>query len=157
MKTRTDGRDTLAYMLDALPGPPRPHDAPPEPAPLVACVDSSDELVEFLRDVFVGYDYRAVPYTTSLSEGSDKLVAFLGQLRPDAVVYAVSFPYPESWAEFGAVRAALPELCWVVTTTNKRALEELVGPTETLEIVGKPFDLDAIVDAVGRALRGRRA
>lgn len=29
----------------------------------------------------------------------------------------------------------------VLTTTNKKRLEELVGPTDAFEIVGKPYDL----------------
>jgi hypothetical protein len=38
----------------------------------------------------------------------------------------------------------------VVTTTNKRALE-LVGETGAIEIIGKPYDLDHVVDAVKKA------
>jgi hypothetical protein len=40
----------------------------------------------------------------------------------------------------------------VLTTTNKRALDALVGRTPAQELVGKPFDLDALVQAVRRAL-----
>ncbi len=126
----------------------------PPNAPLVACVNSSQDLVNFLRDIFVLEGFRAVPYATSLAEGPETLVAFLQQLHPQAVVYAVSVPYQESWAEFEQVRAALPDLHWVVTTTNKRALDELVGPTTTIEIIGKPFDIDVLSQTV--AALGRR-
>jgi hypothetical protein len=40
----------------------------------------------------------------------------------------------------------------VVTTTNKDRLEELVGPTQAIEIVGKPYDLERIVGAVKSAM-----
>ena len=40
----------------------------------------------------------------------------------------------------------------VITTTNKPRLEEIVGPTDAFEIVGKPYDLERIVAAVEVAL-----
>ncbi len=43
----------------------------------------------------------------------------------------------------------------VLTTTNKRVLEALVGPTDVLELIGKPFDLDELFAAVARTLQGR--
>jgi hypothetical protein len=36
---------------------------------------------------------------------------------------------------------------FVVTTTNKRALEELIGPNDVVELLCKPYDLQQIVDA----------
>ena len=41
---------------------------------------------------------------------------------------------------------------FVLTTTNKPALEQLVGDTEALEIIGKPYDLRRVIDAVRAAL-----
>ena len=40
----------------------------------------------------------------------------------------------------------------VLTTTNKMALDAMVGPTEALEIIGKPYDIEQIVAAVAKAL-----
>ena len=42
-----------------------------------------------------------------------------------------------------------------MTTTHKVNLERLVGPTEAIEIIGKPYDLEEVVAAVKRA-RGSR-
>ena len=39
------------------------------------------------------------------------------------------------------------------TTTNKPALDKLVGETEVIEIIGKPYDLQQVVEAVRSALR----
>ena len=58
---------------------------------------------------------------------------------------------------FRRLTAAVPEMPFVLTTTNKPALDALVGPTDALEIIGKPFDLDQLVAAVRRALARRDA
>jgi hypothetical protein len=39
----------------------------------------------------------------------------------------------------------------VLTTTNNRALDELVGPTPTHELLGKPYEIDELLAAVHRA------
>jgi DNA-binding NtrC family response regulator len=41
---------------------------------------------------------------------------------------------------------------FIITTTNKPALDKLVGETEAIEIIGKPYDLQQVVDAVRSAL-----
>ena len=92
--------------------------------------------------------------TSPVQEGPQPEIDFLRNLRPQVVVYNVSLPYEVSWQEFLQVRAAVPDCPCVVTTTNQRALDELVGPTNTVELIGKPYDLDHIVAVVRRALAG---
>jgi len=41
----------------------------------------------------------------------------------------------------------MQDRAFVVTTTNKRALEELIGPNDVVELLCKPYDLQQIVDA----------
>jgi DNA-binding response OmpR family regulator len=70
----------------------------------------------------------------------------------------VSPPYEESWNLLRLLRdtEALRRRVFVLTTTNKRVLEDLVGPTEAYEIVGKPFDMAEVARAVRAALVKRR-
>ncbi len=124
------------------------------PAPLIACVNSSEDIVELLADVMKHEGWRAVTHVSPSKLGPEPTIDFLQQVRPQACIYSVSIPYQESWANFQQVREALPLCAWVVTTTNKRALDELVGPTNTIEIIGKPYDLDHLVAVVRRALAG---
>ena len=124
------------------------------PAPLIACVNASEDIVELLADVMKHEGWRAVTHVSPSKLGPAPTIEFLRQVQPQACIYSVSIPYQESWANFQQVREALPLCAWVVTTTNKRALDELVGPTNTIEIMGKPFDIDHVAQAVRRALEG---
>jgi DNA-binding NarL/FixJ family response regulator len=123
--------------------------------PLIACVNSSEDVVLLLRDLMLEEGWRAVTHVTPLRYGSAPVIQFLRQLQPDVAVYTVSLPFRESWAEFQQLRAAVPGVSYVLTTTNKEALDEIVGPTEAVEIIGKPFDIDQVVEAVRRALDAR--
>jgi DNA-binding NtrC family response regulator len=123
-------------------------------APLVACVDASEDIVALLAEVMQDEGWRAVTHVSRATQGPAPTIEFLTQVRPQACIYNVSLPYAASWAEFAQIRQAVPGCAWVVTTTNKRALDELVGPTERLDIWSKPFDLDQIAASVRRALDG---
>ena len=128
---------------------------PSEAAPLVACVDSSEDIVQLLADYLRLDGFRAVTHATPVRWGAEPVIAFVREVRPDACVFSVSLPYAASWAEVRAVRAAVPDVPVVLTTTNRRALEAAVGPVDGVELFGQPFDLDAVCRAVRRALAGR--
>jgi CheY-like chemotaxis protein len=79
---------------------------------------------------------------------------FVKSHRPDVIVFDVAMPYESNW-DFLEVIQMLPSLAglpFVVTTANKLALEDLVGGTNALQIVGKPSDLNALLSAVESAV-----
>ena len=120
--------------------------------PLVACVNSSEDIVLMLAEHLRMKGVRTVTHVTPVRWGSEPVIEFLVNLRPDVCLYAVSIPYDANWRELEALRAVVPEVPFVVTTTNKRALDELVGPTDSIEMIGKPDDLAEVVAAVRQAL-----
>ena len=72
----------------------------------------------------------------------------------DHAVLDIAIPYEENWRFLQLLMSSesMNGRKVVITTTNKRALEQLIGQkTEAHELVGKPYDLQAIVDAVQRA------
>jgi DNA-binding NtrC family response regulator len=121
--------------------------------PLIAVVNSSRDVVETIADILRNEGgYRAATFVSRVTVGVDDAIRFLRDVDPAICVYAVAFPYGRSWDRFQEIRQRLPELPFVLTTANVEALELFAGPTNAIELIGKPFDLQDLLDAVARAL-----
>ncbi len=124
---------------------------------LVAVVNSSEDVRALIAETLESFGYVTVMgHVDDFKHGRTAIESFLDQHDPRVVVWDVSPPYVQNWAfvqdvingQAGRGRG------WVVTTTNKDALDSLVGrATGAIELVGKPFDLEEIAGAVVRAER----
>ena len=78
----------------------------------------------------------------------------------DALVWDIAPPYDRNWNFFKLLRTShlLAHCVIVLTATNKAQLESLCGDdtdTGAIELVGKPYDIQAIVEAVTWGLQAR--
>ncbi len=124
-------------------------------APVVAIINTSEDIVAFLRELLAADGFRPVTgFVPDFREGRQDLDAFLQEHDPAVIIWDIGFPYDRNWAYFQEVRGsdAARGRRFVLTTTNKRALEELVGPTPAHELIGKPYDIEALLGAVHRAV-----
>jgi CheY-like chemotaxis protein len=125
------------------------------PRPLIAILDSSPDTVDMLRVVLEGAGFATVSvYTHEIRDGKVDLAAFMIQHRPAVVIYDVAPPYHRNWDLFQQIRAepVMADCRFVITSTNAPLVQRLVGPeARVLEIIGKPYDLDAIVVETQRA------
>ena len=121
----------------------------------VAIFNSSDDTVELLRYTLERAGFAtAAGHVPDIMRGRLDFIAFVEQHDPAALIYDISIPYAENWKFLRLLRDAevMRGRPIVVTTTNKRALDDLVGPTEAIEIMGKPYEPQQIVEAVRKAL-----
>jgi DNA-binding response OmpR family regulator len=113
-------------------------------------------LTEILQDE--GYD-SSYAYIPEIKKGLVKLSKLLKSAQPDLIIYDIALPYEENWEFFQQMsKSKLLEGCQIIlTTTNKHVLDSLVGPTNTLEIVGKPFDLEILLKLVKKKLKTQKS
>jgi CheY-like chemotaxis protein len=128
----------------------------PKHEKVIAVVNSNEDTVEMLRSCLQQHGFSSIvtghihDFKTGLRDFPD----FVSQHDPKVIVYDISIPYDKNWTFLRLLldTEAMRGRKVVVTTTNKVRLEELVGPTEAIEIVGKPYDLERIVAAVKSAI-----
>ena len=91
-----------------------------------------------------------------MPQAQDEVGRFIHKHRPDIVIYDVGMPYSSSWDLLEVIRAAPAHQSqpFVITTPNKRKLEQAVGPTSALEIGGPDSDLRRLLQAVKAAADG---
>jgi CheY-like chemotaxis protein len=121
----------------------------------IGILNSTEDVIDLLTELLEGEGYAIrAAYIPDFKRGRGDLAVWLGDLAPTAILYDLPPPYDENWAFYRAMLArpeARPHR-FIVTTTNKRVLEGLAGPTNAIELVGRPFDLAEIVARVRAAL-----
>ena len=126
----------------------------------VAIVNGLQDTMDMLETALqhAGYDTLAVQ-ARDVRLGIVDLPALTRNHGIGAIVYDIAIPYGDNWAFVKSHRdnAALGLPPIVLTTTNQRALEEFAGgETPAIEIIGKPYDLQVLIEAVHRAVGQRR-
>ena len=127
--------------------------------PVVAILNSNDDLVEMLRHLLEQIGFVTVTgHIDDVRRGELDLVNFVKQHEPNVIVYDLVPPYDRSWNYLHLLRESEPlrGRPFVLTSVNATRAREVVGDSEMVyEVVGKQVDLDAIVAAVRGASKAR--
>lgn len=118
---------------------------------------------EFLDDLCEALNREGLPTVTALlaeiQDGTLDLVAFLEAHDPRVIVYDLPRPFERHWNFLRLLKQtdALRKRTWVLTTTDKKALDAAVGASGVIEIVlGQPYSIGEVVKAVHHALSDGR-
>ena len=129
-------------------------------ARIIAIFNTNPEVLELVRESLQQAGMQAVvAHIDDLKRGRIDMIQFVEEHKPDVIVYDVAPPYDTNWTFLRLMRSSkvMQGRAFVVTTTNKRALDELIGPSDTVELLCKPYDLEQIVQAVTHALSTQAA
>jgi CheY-like chemotaxis protein len=128
----------------------------PKTVPSIVVLNSSQDTIDLLKVVLEEQGYAvASAHVSSLKSGEIDVIEFVSKHSPDAIVYDIALPYEENWKFLRLLQSsdAFKDVQWVITTTHKKRLQELVSDCgEVYEVVGKPYDLGQIVGAIKNAL-----
>ena len=129
------------------------------PGPItVAVLNSNDDVVEMLRFALENAGFVVVSaHIDAIRRGESSLSDFVGEHDPQVIVYDLVPPYDRSWRFLQHLRDApnLQGRRFVITSTNAQKAIELSGGAQHIyEILGKPYDINAIVRAVQGAAGG---
>ena len=120
---------------------------------VIGIINSSQDTVDMLREVLQqqGFTSIVTAHIDEIKRGKLDFVEFVATHNPRVFVYDVSIPYVEN--ELLMKTDFMRSRRVVVTTTNKRALDSLLGEqTDAIEIIGKPYDIEQVVKAVEMAV-----
>ena len=122
----------------------------------LALLNDNQRVLRMLCDWFKQHGHHCVTAVVAdFPRAHEDVPQFIHKHGPDVVVYDVAMPYASSWDLLDAIRSdpSLTAQPFVVTTPNKKKLEEAVGETSALELAGLTTDLRRILKAVEAAGR----
>jgi DNA-binding response OmpR family regulator len=126
---------------------------------VVAVFNTSEDTTDLLRTVLEQAGFVVVTaFTNKLRDSEIDFEGFMRQHRPKVIVYDIALPYEQNWRLFQHMKSspACSGVSFVVTTTNAAQVQRVAGADlHVHEIIGKPYDLDALVRAVKDAAHER--
>ena len=118
----------------------------------VAIFNSRPDFIEALRVALDADGFTtACAHLADIQSGSLDLLAFVALHKPELIVYDLPRPYERHWNFLRLLKEtdSLKRATWVLTTTDKKALEAAVGASGVVEIIfGEPYGVEDVVTAV---------
>jgi DNA-binding NarL/FixJ family response regulator len=121
----------------------------------VAIFNSRPDFIEALRVALEDGGFSTnTAHLADIQDGTLDLLAFVDRHKPALIVYDLPRPYERHWNFLKLLKetSSLKAATWVLTTTDKKALEAAVGASGVVQIIfGEPYGVPDVVEAVRKA------
>jgi len=121
----------------------------------VAIFNSRPDFIEALRVALEDGGFMTnSAHLADIQDGTLDLVAFVDHHKPALIIYDLPRPYERHWNFLKLLKetSSLKAATWVLTTTDKKALEAAVGASGVVQIIfGEPYGVSDVVEAVRKA------
>jgi CheY-like chemotaxis protein len=118
----------------------------------VAIINSRSDFIEALRASLEANGFKtAGAHLADIQDGTLDLLSFVEHHKPELIVYDLPRPHERHWNFLRLLKdtESLKRITWVLTTTDKEALEAAVGASGVVEIIfGEPYGIDEVITAV---------
>ena len=122
--------------------------------PRILVANGNDDVLAAIDEVLTehGYEVKTV-HVRAIRLGEIDFGKLFREFKPAAAIVDIGPPYPENWAFAQELvkHVDTSHVPFLWTTTNARALTEFTG-VRVDELVLKPFDLEHLLERVGRAV-----
>ena len=124
--------------------------------PVVGILNTNDDTVEMLRMMLETEGIVTVSaHVTDIRRGEVDFSGFIKEHDPTVLIYDLPPPYDRSWLFLQHLRTTDVGRSrkYVLTSTNPARVHQVAGIDEPVhEVIGKPYDMHLIIDAVKKAL-----
>jgi DNA-binding response OmpR family regulator len=124
----------------------------PQHGLVVAVVNTNDDLVSVIRDALIAEGFNVVTaHIRDIKAGRQDFSVFLREHDPAIVIYDIAIPYEDNWTFLQTLRQLreAEKRCFILTTVNKRVLDQRIGQQDVIELQGgRADDLDPLLERV---------
>lgn len=122
---------------------------------VVAVINSTADIVDILELCLQDEGFNTTGgLIPEFKRGQRNMLTFMEEHNPDLIIWDIAPPYEQNviFLEMIQNLKVMEGRKWVYTTTNISALRQFSEKFKALEIIGKPMDLQVIIEAVKKQL-----
>lgn len=122
---------------------------------IIAIINSTVDIVDIFTDCLEAEGFNcAGGLIPEFKRGHRDFVQFMTDHDPALIIWDLAPPYEQNVVFLRMVQnlKIMENRRWIFTTTNKEALKKFTSDIAAYEIIGKPMDIEVLIEAVKKVM-----